>query len=93
VKVKIDLIIRHITQFLDIEQIIKRNKLTGSPQLNQRRLIQRMGTSDRLLGSSTKTDSFDEPGRETPSKKLIDDVSLLTKQIKHVQTLVLISRH
>ncbi|KAI6183272.1 hypothetical protein M3Y97_00471500 [Aphelenchoides bicaudatus] len=32
-----------------------------------------MGTSERLLGGSIKTDSFDEPGRETPAKKLTED--------------------
>lgn len=34
-----------------------------------------MGTSDRLFGSSTKTDSFEDAGRETPAKKLTEDVS------------------
>lgn len=78
--VKLSILISIFQIFIDIEPILnKRNKLTGSPQLNQKRLIQRMGTSDRLLplnALATKTESFDtDGGKDTPSKKMTEDVS------------------
>lgn len=70
----------------------KRNKLTGSPQLNQKRLIQRMGTSDRLLpppaaalSAMVKAESFDSgTGKETPRKKLTEDVRFKFRSLFYI---------
>lgn len=57
----------------DINLTMKR-KTTDSPQVNQKRLIQRMGTSDRLLPTQTKNESFDDSGKEISTRKLTEDV-------------------